>query len=72
MKWIRWILCKLFIRCDIEEKWWDKETSGLSPFSAALYGCEEKDGKYQYFQCRICDAIMAPFEVHERGWRARA
>ncbi len=66
--WLRRLGCSMNVRHDIEEKWWPKETSGLSPFAAALYGCEEKDGGYQYFECRDCGTKMAPFEARERGW----
>jgi hypothetical protein len=73
VKWIRWLLCKLFIRCDIEEKWWPERTAGISGGTALLYECKTRVGadgerEVQYYQCRICKSIMAPFEVRERGW----
>ncbi len=72
MKFLRWIACKMNIRHRIEELWCDLETSGLTRFSALLYGSMIRYGngkeEVQYYKCRDCDTIMAPFEMKLRGW----
>lgn len=72
MKLIRWIRCKLNLHHRVEELWRELESSGLTRFSALLYGSmiryEKGKEEVQYYKCRDCDTIMAPFEVQRRGW----
>jgi hypothetical protein len=69
MRLIRWILCKMDIRHRPVEKWRPLDGSGLTEFSAGVWGCTVKDGQVNFCECRDCGTIIAPFEVLSRGWR---
>lgn len=69
MKLIRWVMCKTEIRHRVMELWQPLDGSGLSEFSAALYGSTVEKGQVNYFECVDCATIIAPFEVVQRGWK---
>ncbi len=69
MKLLRWLRCSLNLGHRLDEIRQPLTESGLTEFSAALYGCTIKDGMVNAFKCRDCSAVCAPFEVAERGWR---
>jgi hypothetical protein len=68
MKWIRWFLCKMDIYHFITEEWRPLAGSGLTALQAGIWGSTVKDGQVNYFKCRYCGTIMAPFEVAQRYW----
>lgn len=69
MKWIRRLLCKMNLYHFVIEKWRPLEGSGLTECQALVWGCTIKDGQVNFFKCRDCETVMAPFEVAERYWR---
>jgi hypothetical protein len=63
------LLCILNFMHEVEERWMLLSEAKLSMLEAVLYGCTIRDGCCNYFKCRVCGAVIAPFEQSRRSYK---